>query len=133
MSTPAIASELTREAMMDFARSWVAAWNRRDAGSVLQHFVDDAVFISPVAAHYAGSVEIRGRSQLSKYWHAALKELSTLEFTLDHASWDPERRELNVVYLSDLNGIRRRSCEIMTFNAEGCQIRGEAMFGAAMP
>lgn len=117
---------------MGFARNWVAAWNRRDVECVLQHFTDDAVFISPVAARYAGSAEIKGKSELSKYWHAALRQLSTLEFALDYASWDAERRELNVVYLSDLNGVRRRSCEIMTFNADGCQVRGEAMYGAEM-
>ena len=131
MNTPT-ASTLTREAMMDFARNWVAAWNRRDVDSVLSHFTDDAVFVSPVAANYVGSPIIRGKSELSKYWHAALERLSTLEFKLDYASWDPERRELNVVYESNLNGTRRRSCEMMTFNADGHQIRGEAMYGAEL-
>lgn len=123
---------LTRDTMMEFARNWVAAWNRRDADSVLSHFADDAVFVSPVAAKYAGASLIRGKRALAEYWYAALERLTTLEFTLDYASWDPERRELNVVYESNLNGTRRRSCEIMTFDAEGRQIRGEALYGAEL-
>jgi len=132
MNTQSTATAPTREAMMDFARNWVAAWNRRDAASVLSHFVDEAVFVSPVASKYVGSPVIRGKAELSKYWYAALERLSTLEFKLDYASWDPERRELNVVYESNLNGARRRSCEIMTFNADGYQIRGEALYGAEL-
>ncbi len=80
---------MTREGMMAFARDWIAAWNRRDAESVLSHFADDAVFVSPVAAKYTGAGVIQGKSALAEYWNAALERLSTLEFTLDYASWDP--------------------------------------------
>jgi hypothetical protein len=53
----------------------------------------------------------------------------TLEFKLDHAAWDERRRELNVVYEANLNGERKRACEIMQFDTSGRQIRGEALYG----
>lgn len=43
---------------------------------------------------------------------------------------DEKRRELNVVYEANLNGERKRACEIMQFDASGRQIRGEALYGA---
>ena len=44
--------------------------------------------------------------------------------------WDEKRRELNVVYEANLNGERKRACEIMQFDTSGRQIRGEALYGA---
>ena len=49
---------------------------------------------------------------------------------LDRAIWDERRRELVVICEANLNGERKRACEVMTFNAEGRQVRGEAMYGA---
>jgi hypothetical protein len=57
-------------------------------------------------------------------------KLLLLEFKLDHAAWDERRRELNVVYESNLNGERKRACEIMQFDTSGRQIGGEALYGA---
>ncbi|CAH1696173.1 hypothetical protein CHELA1G11_30090 [Hyphomicrobiales bacterium] len=51
------------------------------------------------------------RTAGSHYWRSALDKLTTLAFTLDRATWDPVRRELNVIYEADLNGQRRRACE----------------------
>ncbi len=121
---------MTRDAMMEFARNWIEAWNRRDVDAVLSHFAEEAIFISPVAGKYVGSPVIKGKAALSAYWSMALERLNTLEFKLDHAAWDNEARELNVVYEANLNGQRRRACEIMTFDSNGKQIKGEALYGA---
>jgi hypothetical protein len=74
---------------------------------------------------------IKVQKELEDYWRGALDRISVLEFELDHATWDEKRRELNVVY-EDLNGERKRACEIMQFDAAGRQIRGEAFYGAAI-
>jgi hypothetical protein len=70
--------------------------------------------------------------ELEDYWRSALDRISILEFKLDHAAWDERRRELNVVYEANLNGERKRACEIMQFDAAGRQIKGEAFYGAAI-
>jgi len=118
--------------MMAFAESWIAAWNRRDVDAVLAHYGDTAQFISQVASNFVGRPILRDKKELEDYWRAALARISTLEFKLDHAAWDERRRELNVVYEANLNGQRKRACEIMQFDASGRQISGEALYGAVL-
>ena len=121
---------MTYDSMMAFAERWIANWNRRDVDAVLAHFADDAQFVSPVANKLVGRSVLRNKDELRAYWQAAIARISTLEFKLDHASWDERRRELNVVYDANLNGERKRACEIMCFDAWGRQVRGEALDGA---
>jgi SnoaL-like domain len=116
--------------MMAFAESWIAAWNRRDIEVVLAPYSEDAEFVSPVARNLIGRPVLRNKKELAEYWHTALARISLLEFKLDHAAWDERRRELNVFYEANLNGERKRACEIMQFDTLGRQIRGEALYGA---
>src|SRR5690348_12415367 len=110
---------LNYESMMEFARKWVANWNRRDVEAVLAHFAEDAEFVSPVAAKVTGRAVLRGKAEIRRYWQAALGRIAVLEFTLDHAAWDDRLRELNVVCEANLNGERKRTTEIMRFDATG--------------
>jgi hypothetical protein len=123
---------MTYQSMMAFAESWIAAWNRRDVEAVLAHYSEEAQFVSPVARNLVGRPILRNKKELADYWRTALSRISTLEFKLDHAAWDEKRRELNVVYEANLNGERKRACEIMQFDAGGLQVRGEALSGATL-
>jgi ketosteroid isomerase-like protein len=124
--------QMTYESMMTFAQDWIAAWNRRDVEAVLLHFADEAEFVSPVAHSVVGRTVLRGRREIGEYWRAGLARISTLEFRFDHAAWDERRRVLNVVYEANLNGERKRACEIMQFDALGRQVKGEAFYGAPL-
>jgi steroid delta-isomerase len=124
--------DMTYEAMMAFARMWAAAWNRRDVDAVLAHLADAAEFVSPVAAAISGRASLRGKAEIAAYWRAALDRIAILELAVDHAAWDERRRELSVVYEARLDGERKRACEIMSFDAAGRQVRGEAIYGAAI-
>jgi hypothetical protein len=124
--------QMTYESMMAFAEDWIAAWNRRDVNAVLAHFADDAQFVSPVARSFVGRPVLRNKQELADYWRAALDRISVLEFRLDHATWDERCRELNVVYEANLNGERKRACELMRFDVSGRQIRGGALYGAVI-
>lgn len=123
---------MTRHDMMEFARQWVDNWNRRDIEAVLSHFADDAEFVSPLAAKYAGSTTLSGKAAIGAYWHGALERITTLHFALDHAAWDGELRELTVTTTAELNGTRQRATEIMTFGPDDMQVRGEAFYGAVL-
>jgi steroid delta-isomerase len=116
--------------MMAFAESWIAAWNRRDVEAVLAHYSEEAQFVSPVARNLVGRPILRNKQELENYWRTALARISALEFKLDHAAWDERRLELNVIYEANLNGERKRACEIMQFDTAGRQVRGEALYGA---
>ena len=65
----------------EFAAKWISAWNRKDVNAVLEHYVDDAKFVSPKAATFVGSSLVEGKPSLSRYWQLAAKKI---EFTLDH-------------------------------------------------
>src|SRR5579862_9569299 len=67
---------------VEFSRIWEAAWNRRDVETVLTHFDDDAVFISPVAQRIGFSPDgvVRGKDALRRYWLAALEKNPKLRF-----------------------------------------------------
>jgi SnoaL-like domain len=121
---------MTYQSMMAFAESWIAAWNRRDVEAVLAHYSEEAQFVSPVARNLIGRPILRNKQELESYWRTALARISTLEFKLDHAAWDERRLELNVAYEANLNGERKRACEIMQFDPTGRQVRGEALYGA---
>ena len=124
--------QTTYDAMMRFADAWIAAWNRRDVEAVLAHFAEEAQFTSPVARSVVGRAVLRNKQELADYWRGALSRIATLEFRLDHAAWDERQRELVVVYEANLNGEKKRACEIMRFDAAGRQVSGEAMYGAVL-
>jgi hypothetical protein len=123
---------MTYDAMMRFAEDWIAAWNRRDVDAVLAHYAEDAQFVSPIAHRVVGRAVLRNKQELADYWRSGLDRIATLEFRLDHAAWDERRRELVVVYEANLNGERKRACEIMRFDAGGRQVAGEALYGAVI-
>jgi acyl-CoA thioesterase FadM/ketosteroid isomerase-like protein len=122
---------LTEASAQKLARDWVDAWNRRDVESVLAHFAEDAVFVSPKAQRFVGTPRIVGKSALRAYWQTALSQLTTLEFTLDTALWSPRTETLTVLYQAALGGLpATRAAEIMRFRA-GHIVHGEALYGAA--
>ena len=123
--------QMTYEQMMTFAEAWIAAWNRRDVEAVLAHYSEEAQFVSPVARNLVGRPILQTRKSLRILAHRPCTDL-VAEFKLDHAAWDEKRRELNVVYEANLNGERKRACEIMLFDVSGRQIRGEALYGAIL-
>jgi SnoaL-like domain len=125
--------QMTYESMMSFAESWIAAWNRRDIEAVLAHFAEEAQFVSPVARQLVGRPMFQNKKELEGYWRAALARISTLLFKLDHAPWDERRRELNVIYQANLNGERKRACEIMQFDVSGRQIKVANVLSIEIP
>jgi hypothetical protein len=44
-----------------FATNWIRAWNKKDVDAVLEHYVEDAKFISPKAARFVGNPVIEGK------------------------------------------------------------------------
>ena len=57
----------------EFAANWISAWNRKDVSAVLEHYVEDAKFVSPKAARFVGNPIVEGKKALAKYWSLAAK------------------------------------------------------------
>jgi ketosteroid isomerase-like protein len=65
-----------------YADGWVRAWNAHDVDAVLDHFHDDVVFTSPVAARVvpeSGGL-VHGKAALRDYWTTALSQQADLQF-----------------------------------------------------
>ncbi len=114
-----------------FAADWAAAWNRRDVEHVLTHFRDDVAFTSPTALAVVGTPTVHGKEALRAYWNTALARLTTLHFTVDRTLWDPERRELAILYTSNANGKSVRVSENLTFDAAGRVVSAEVFHGVS--
>ncbi len=68
-----------------FGMQWAAAWNARDVESVLQHFHEDVVFTSPVAAELLPETAgvLSGKPALRHYWTLALQRIPNLRFVVE--------------------------------------------------
>jgi ketosteroid isomerase-like protein len=121
--------EMTRETVETFAARWAGAWNRRAVEEVLEHFHEDVVFTSPTALAVVGSPVVRGKDALRAYWAAALARVGSLRFTVDRVLWDSTRRELAVIYTSEIDGKTRRVSENLTFDERGQVVAAEVFHG----
>ena len=110
---------------------WNEAWNRRDLATVIQHFHEDVVFLSPKAADITGNGAIRGRAALLEYWQSALALVTDLHFEIRNFLWDPDQRVLTILYKARLNGRISDAAEVLQLDEDNLVIRGEAFYGVA--
>lgn len=68
-----------------FSRQWVRAWNAHDVEAVLEHFHEDVLFTSPVAAEMFPETAgvIRGKAALRHYWASAVRRMPDLHFIVE--------------------------------------------------
>lgn len=84
MGGPLKAARIDEEFANDFARAWIAAWNRHDLDAVLEHYRDDFEFTSPVIVRVVGeqSGRLGGKASVRAYWEKALAGRPDLYFEL---------------------------------------------------
>lgn len=122
---------MTREEAARFAIGWVEAWNGRDIEAVLSTFEEGVAFTSPRALAIVGTATVEGKKALRAYWEMALARTSSLRFTLERIVWDPESRELAIVYVSEVNGEAKRVSENLRFGDSGRVASAEVFHGVA--
>jgi len=108
-----------------FADAWVRAWNAHDVEAVLEHFGDDVVFTSPVAARVlpdTGGV-VRGKAALREYWTTALKMLPDLHFDVVGVY-----RGESTLVINYRNERGRLVNEVLTFDADGLVHEGHGTY-----
>lgn len=120
---------MTSDEAWTFAEQWAEHWSRRDVEAVLAHFAEHAVFSSPVALKVTGEATIHGKQALRAYWDRAIANHPSLHFTVNRVVWDVERSELAIIYDRAINGQHDRAAEVLTFDASGSVVRGEAFYG----
>jgi ketosteroid isomerase-like protein len=120
---------MTRDDVETFAARWAEAWNARAIERVLDHFHEDVVFTSPTALAMVGAPTVCGKEALRAYWVAALERIGSLRFTVDRILWDPEGRELAIIYRSETNGGTKRVSETLAFDENGKVVAAEVFHG----
>jgi hypothetical protein len=107
------------------ADRWVRAWNAHDVEAVLEHFHDDVVFTSPVAAHVVpetGGV-VRGKAALRDYWLTALKTLPDLRFDVVGVY-----RGESTLVINYRNHRGELVNEVLTFDSDGLVREGHGTY-----
>jgi len=117
----------------DFAEWWVAAWSNLEVDAIAARFAEDVRFVSPRAAEVTGEPVVHGRAALKEYWDRAVSHVESIAFTLDYVLEDAGGKRIAIVYVSDIDGRRRRACELMELDDVGEIISAEAMHGCALP
>ena len=120
---------MTHEEARTFAAEWTAAWNALAIERVLAHFDENLSFTSPTALAVVGIGTILGKQALREYWNKAIAQVGSLRFVVDRILWDPGTRELAIVYISEIDGRRRRVSENLTFGPNGLVVRAEVFHG----
>ena len=108
-----------------YADAWVRAWKAHDIEAVLEHFRDDVVFTSPVAARVvpeSGGV-VRGKAALRDYWAAALAQLPGLKFDVIGVY-----RGESTLVINYRNHRGELVNEVLTFDADGLVREGHGTY-----
>jgi hypothetical protein len=124
--------DMTRSEALSYAADWIAAWNRLDIEAVLATFEGSVVFTSPRAVATVGVGTVKGKQELRAYWAAAVARVSSLHFVLERTVWDPETRELAIVYVSEVNGETKRVSENLRFGRDGRVEAAEVFHGVGL-
>ncbi|WP_020561522.1 YybH family protein [Methylosarcina fibrata] len=73
-----------RDFAVEFARHWIAAWNRHDLDEVLSHYADDITLFSPCIISIAEEPSgiLCGKEEIRAYWRKGLALVPDLHFEL---------------------------------------------------
>jgi hypothetical protein len=108
-----------------YADQWVRAWNAHDIEAVLDHFSNDVLFTSPVAARVvpeSGGV-VRGKAALRDYWTVALAKQPDLAFTVVGVY-----RGESTLVINYRNHRGELVNEVLTFDADGLVREGHGTY-----
>jgi hypothetical protein len=120
---------MTREDALAFAAEWALAWNDLAVERVLAHFDEKVSFTSPTALAVVGVGTVLGKQALRAYWNKAVAQVGSLRFVVDRAVWDPNTRELAIIYTSEIDGRKRRVSENLTFGPDDLVVKAEVFHG----
>jgi hypothetical protein len=69
---------------------------------------------------------------MKRHWGALPFGLHSVPVEFDEVAWDPESREITVVYVSDFAGTRVRGCDLVQLDSTGRVIAGEPCVGSVV-
>ncbi len=97
-----------------FATEWEHAWNSHDIDRIMQHYADDIVLLSPIAAKLLGQAEVEGAKAVRRYFMTGLEAYPDLKFQVLEVLTGEQSL---VLYYVNQNSIK--AGEFMQLNAAG--------------
>jgi hypothetical protein len=119
----------TRRQAIRWAELWLSCWNDGDFDTLLAMHRDDARFGEWSASASAGP-RLDRREAMKRHWAAVPFGLHSVPAELDEIAWDPESREITVVYVADFDFSRVRGCDLITLDVTGRIVAGEPCVGS---
>ena len=107
---------LTEENARKFADEWIQAWNCHNLDQIMEHYADNVVLISPVAAKLLNdpSGAVKGKQAVRAYFKKGLEAYPQLKFELIEVMWG-----LSSVVLHYVNQNGTKSGEFMELDGVG--------------
>lgn len=118
----------TRRQAIRWAELWLSCWNEGDFDTLLALYRDTTRF-----EHAPNGTSAPSRADkveaFKRHWSAVPFGIHSVRGELERVSWDPETRELTIVYAADLGGSRLYGCDLVTLDADGHVVLGEPCVG----
>lgn len=122
----------TRRQAIRWAELWLSCWNDADYDTLLALYQDDEVFGGSLARASESASLAERKEALRRHWGAVPGGIHWGQSTLDHVAWDPEIRQLAIVYIAERSGQQVRACDLVTLDMEWHVMTGEPCVGSTL-
>jgi hypothetical protein len=120
----------TRRQAIRWAELWLACWNEGDFDTLLALYKDTTRFEKAALHSDLRQPKAAMVEAFKRHWAALPYGIHSLRGDLERVSWDPETRELTIVYATDIDGERLYGCDLVTLDADGRVVLGQPCVGA---
>jgi hypothetical protein len=119
----------TRRQAIRWAELWLSCWNDKDFDTLLAMHRDDTRF-GVWDGDPPGGSRLDRKEAMKRHWAAVPFGLHSVPAELDEVAWDPESREITIVYVADFDLSRVRGCDLVMLDATGRIVAGEPCVGS---
>ena len=120
----------TRRQAIRWAELWLSCWNDGDFDTLLALHRDDVRFDDQAIAGDGSAPRIDRRDDMRRHWAAIACGIHAVPVELEHVVWDPDTRELAIVYVASFDGTRVHGCDLVTLDVDGRVLAGEPCVGS---
>ena len=118
----------TRRQAIRWAELWLSCWNEGDYETLFALYRDTSRFGS--RSDESGVAHAKKVEALKRHWGALPFGIHSVRGDLERVAWDPETREMTIVYATDLGGTLLFGCDLVTLDTDGRIVLGEPCVGA---
>jgi hypothetical protein len=119
----------TRRQAIRWAELWLSCWNEGDYETLLALYSDTSRFRRARSNGESDPSHDNAIEALKRHWAAVPFGIHSVRGRLERASWDPETRELTIVYVSDFDGTPLYGCDLVTLDSNAHVVLGEPCVG----